>query len=160
MDVCHQANTICEKAIRTGVHPGYSTWFVKDTSTYLYNVQASVEFEMTSPDSSLALHMKIRDIREANKRAGNSADEMWIGAANGNIAVSLLGENRPAEALDILQTLIERDDLISQRDNYFLNNISLALRLLGRLDEAVNLSEQAQAAIQKLHGEASVPMAL
>ncbi|KAL9077566.1 MAG: hypothetical protein Q9157_003318 [Trypethelium eluteriae] len=160
LDCSQKALKICDKALRTGVHPGYSAWFVRDLLSYLYNVQASAEFEMGSPDSSLALHVKIRDIRKANKRLGNPDDETWIAAANGNIAVSLMAENRANEAFCILTDLLERDDLASNRDFYYLNNTSLCLRLLGRFDEALQFCERATAAARELHGDESIAMAL
>ncbi|KAI9691662.1 MAG: hypothetical protein M1822_007733 [Bathelium mastoideum] len=160
LHISQKAISICEKALQNGVHPGYSSWFVRDMSSYLYNVQASVELEMVSSDSSLALHIKIRDIREYNKRTGNAADEMWIGAANGNIAVSLMTENRATEALSILDDLLQRDDLASNRDYYYLNNASLCLRLLERLDEAHQCCEKALAAARNLQGEESLSTAL
>ncbi|KAI9659506.1 MAG: hypothetical protein M1821_001764 [Bathelium mastoideum] len=159
LDIALKGINICEKALQNGVHPGYSSWFVRDMSSYLYNVQASAELEMISSDSSLALHIKIRDIREDNKRMGNATDEMWIAAANGNIAVSLMTENRATEALSILDDLLRRDDLASNRDYYYLNNTSLCLRLLERLDEAHQCCDKALAAARNLQGEENLSTA-
>ena len=159
LDLSQKAMIICDQAIRTGDHPGYSTWFVRDMPTYLYNVQASAELEMASLHRALALHLKIRDIRKANKRPGNRDDEMWIGAADGNVAASFLVENRADEALPILQELLERDDLKANRDTYLMN-MSLCLRLLNRLGEALQFCKRAMDAVTELQGEQSLAMAL
>ncbi|KAI9712121.1 MAG: hypothetical protein M1820_001830 [Bogoriella megaspora] len=158
MSISKSALAICDKALECGVHPGYSSWFVRDMSSYLYNVQATVNYELRCPDNSLALHEKIQAIRETNKRPGNAEDEKWIAAARGNVAVSLLAEDRLAEALHILEEMIKREDLKGNLDHY-LNNMCLCLRLMHRFDEAMDYCRLATDAIEKLRGPQSVQMA-
>ena len=159
LELSQKAIAMCEKALQTGIYPGYSERLVREISSYLYNVIASVEFELSPPDSSLALYSKVRDIRESNKRPGNLEDEMWIAAANGNIAISLMAENRADDALIILRGLLARDDMKPNRDTY-LNNTSLCLTLLGRLDEALEVCERAIDLVQELRGAKSIQMAV
>ena len=105
------AIALCDESLTTSKHPGFSEWYVRDLTSYLYNVQASITLERVSPDSGLSLHLKIKAIREGNKRLGNSEDLKWLAAADGNIAVSLMAENRPEEAYPILLELLQRKDM-------------------------------------------------
>ncbi|KAJ4386491.1 hypothetical protein N0V93_009388 [Gnomoniopsis smithogilvyi] len=159
LDLVDKALLICQHAIETSDHPGYSPWFVQDMTSHLINVQATVAREKPTTDHGLCLSEKVLAIRQLNYRPGNEEDDFWIATARGNLAVSLMGVRRYNEALDILFDLINRPDMKPHADIY-LCNICLCLTQLDRLDEALTYNDKAIRAIEASKGKDSIPMAL
>lgn len=157
--MAEQSLDICDTALKSGIHPGYSTWFIKDMTSHLYNVKATVERERPGPDFGIALSKKVLDIRVKNKRDANPDDEAWIAAARGNLAVSLISLYHLKDALDILVGLRTRDDMRANEDVY-LRNTSICLRMLGRLDEALDVNSLALSTAREKRGEHSEQVAL
>lgn len=157
--MAENAIVLCGESLTTSKHPGFSEWYVRDLTSYLYNVQASIMLETVSPDSGLGLHLKIKAIREDNKRPGNPEDLKWLAAADGNIAVSLLAESRPEEAYPILLELLQRKDMETNRDIY-MSNICICLIQMQRFDEALVFCFESMATVQQLRGKHSAQMAI
>jgi hypothetical protein len=153
------AIVLCEESLTTSKHPGFSEWYVRDLTSYLYNVQASITLERVSPDSGLGLHLKVKAIWEYNKRLGNPEDLKWLAAADGNIAVSLMAESRPEEAYPILLELLQRKDMETNRDIY-MSNVCICLIQMQRLDEALVFCFESMVAVQQLRGKYSAQMAM
>ena len=153
------AIVLCEESLTASKHPGFSEWYVRDLTSYLYNVQASITLERVSPDSGLGLHLKIKEIREDNKRPGNPEDLKWLAAADGNIAVSLMAESRPEEAYPILLELLRRKDMETNRDIY-MSNICICLIQMQRLGEALEFCFESMVVVQQLRGKCSAQMAM
>jgi len=140
------------------VHPGYSTWFVRDMVSHHYNVLATIEREQPSHDFGMSLSEKVRDIRINNRRASVPDDDMWIAAAEGNLAVSLMACGRAEDARGILLRLLQRDDINANEDVY-LRNTCLCLIILEKLDEALAVNEKALLAARQRRGEFSEQVA-
>ena len=157
--MAEDALELCGESLTTSRHPGFSEWYVRDLTSHLYNVQASIMFETVSPDSGLGLHLKIKAIREDNKRPGNPEDLKWLAAADGNIAVSLMAESRPEEAYPILLELLQRKDMETNRDIY-MSNICICLIQMQRFDKALNFCFESMATVQQLRGKYSAQMAM
>lgn len=153
------AIALCDESLTTSKHPGFSEWYVRDLTSHLYNVQASIMFETVSPDSGLGLHLRIKAIREGNKRLGNSEDLKWLAAADGNIAVSLMAENRPEEAYPILLELLQRKDMETNKDIY-MSNICICLMQMRRFGEALAFCFESMVTVQQLRGKCSAQMAM
>ncbi|OTA58869.1 hypothetical protein K449DRAFT_436358 [Hypoxylon sp. EC38] len=156
--MAEQSIEICDAALRQNYHPGYSTWFVRDMISHQYNVLATIEREQPGNDFGLSLSEKVRDIRINNRRASNPEDDMWIAAAEGNLAVSLMSCGRTKEALEILLRLRQRDDMKPNEDIY-LRNTCLCLLMSGRLDEALELNSEALCVAGEKRGESSEQVA-
>lgn len=154
-----KALLICDKAISTSDHPGYSPWFVQDMTSHLINVQATIAREKPLADHGLRLSKAVCAIRETNQRHGNQEDSFWIAAARGNLCVSLMAVGRCQDALDILLDLISRPDMKPNEDIY-LCNICLCLAELGRLDEALIYNARAVHMIEVSKGNDTVQMAM
>ncbi|KAI1137572.1 hypothetical protein F5Y05DRAFT_74735 [Hypoxylon sp. FL0543] len=138
--MAEQSIEICDTAIRQGSHPGYSTW------------------EQPGSDFGVSLSEKVRDIRVNNRRHGNPEDDMWIAAAEGNLAVSLMSCGRAEEAYEILLRLRRRDDMKANEDVY-LRNTCLCLYMLGRLDEALEVNGEAVDIARLKRGDSSEQVA-
>lgn len=158
LQIVEKALLICNRAIKTSDHPGYSPWFVQDMTSHLINVQATIGREKPTADHGLWLSRQVCAIRELNQRPGNQEDAFWVATAQGNLAVSLMGIERYQDALDILLHLIIRPDMKPHEDIY-LCNICLCLTHLDRLDEATVYNEKATHLIQTTKGDETVQMA-
>ncbi|KAI0107927.1 hypothetical protein F4776DRAFT_644086 [Hypoxylon sp. NC0597] len=156
--MAEQSLEICNSALRQGYHPGYSTWFVKDMTSHLYNVLATIERERPGPDFGVLLSEKVLVIRTNNRRDSNPDDDMWIAAAEGNLAVSLMDCGRCIEAYEIILRLRQRDDMKANEDIY-LRNTCVCLLRLGRVDEALEVNDQAISAAREKRGEYSEQVA-
>lgn len=159
LQLIEKALLICHSALKTSDHPGYSPWFVKDMTSHLINVQATIDREKPAADYGLHLSEEVCAIRESNQRPGNQEDIFWIATARGNLAVSLMGIGQFQQALDILFDLISRSDMKPHEDIY-LCNICLGLTHVGRLDEALAYNGRAVRAIEAFKGHDTVQMAL
>lgn len=158
LQLVEKALLICNRAIKTSDHPGYSPWFVQDMTSHLINVQATIGREKPTADQGLCLSKQVCAIRELNQRPENQEDAFWVATAQGNLAVSLMGIGRYQEALDILSPLLSRPDMMPHEDIY-LCNICLCLTHLDRLDEATFYNEKATHVIQTTKGDETVQMA-
>ncbi|KAI0839447.1 hypothetical protein F5Y06DRAFT_303168 [Hypoxylon sp. FL0890] len=156
--MAEQSIEICDAALRQGCHPGYSPWFVQDMISHQYNVLATIEREQPSHDFGVSLSEKVREIRVNNRRSSNPEDDMWIAAAEGNLAVSLMSCGRAEEAYAILLRLRQRDDMKANEDVY-VRNTCLCLIVLGRLDEALAMNGEALSAARRKRGESSEQVA-
>ncbi|OTA96823.1 hypothetical protein M434DRAFT_27437 [Hypoxylon sp. CO27-5] len=156
--MAEQSLDLCDSALRQGYHPGYSTWFVKDMTSHLYNVLATIERERPDHDFGVSLSKKVLDIRINNRRDSNPEDDMWIAAAEGNLAVSLMDCGRSTEAYEIILRLRQRDDMKANEDIY-LRNTCVCLLKLGRLDEALEVNGEAINAAREKRGESSEQVA-
>ena len=154
-----QAESICFAALETNNHPGFTSCYVKEEITHLINVKATTALQKCEYGRGLALCQDIRRLREDYQRSGNAYDEKWLAFANGNIAVALMGVNEPAQALNILNELLSREDTATNRDIY-LNNKCICLILLERYDDALQICEKAIELINAKRGEASEGMAM
>ena len=159
MVMADQATSICQKALVKNAHPGFSEWVVRDIISHLGNVRASIFYETGETRQALELHLKIKADRETNRRFGNVEDEKWIAAARGNIAVSLMAEGKPDEALPVILDLVQRADMKPNEDTY-LNNMCICLYMLGRYDEALEYNRKAVEAVKTLRGKESAQMAV
>ncbi|KAK2593350.1 hypothetical protein QQS21_008960 [Conoideocrella luteorostrata] len=159
LDLSDDAILMCERALEQGQHNGYSKWFVKDMISHHINTKASVARELPSLDHGLLLSQQVCLIRRQNKRPDSKADEMWIAAADGNLAASLVLADRAEEALGMLLPLIEREDTTENEDIY-LSNICLCYLVLDRLNDAWEYSGQAAKSCRRRRGDNSVQMAL
>jgi len=159
MVMADQATSICQKALVKNAHPGFSEWVVRDIISHLDNVRASIFYETGETRQALELHLKIKADRETNRRFGNVEDEKWIAAARGNIAVSLMAEGKPDEALPVILDLVQRADMKPNEDTY-LNNMCICLYMLGRYDEALEYNLKAVEAVKTLRGKESAQMAV
>ncbi|KAI1407505.1 hypothetical protein F5Y13DRAFT_174564 [Hypoxylon sp. FL1857] len=153
-----QSIEICDEALKQGSHPGYSAWFIQDMTSHQYNVLATIEREQPGQDFGVSLSEKVRDIRINNRRASNPEDDMWIAAAEGNLAVSLIACGRADEAYGILLRVRQRDDMRANEDLY-LRNTCLCLLMLGKLDEALKVNDDAIKAARAKRGESSEQVA-
>ena len=147
--------SICYQALTCGHHPGYSRWFVKDMTSHLVNVQATVYREQPAADHGLDLAQKVLDMRcENQKSAGglSASEQYWISLAKGNLAVSLMGVDRDKEALDLLLELLGREDTKSNEDIY-LENAALCCSRLGGLEDASGYISRAFESVKALRGE-------
>lgn len=154
-----KSTSICNVALETGNHPGYSTWFVQDMLSHLINVEATIERDEPARDQGVGLSEKVLNIREKNQRRDNQDDSFWIAAARGNLAVSLMASGRFEEARGILLDLAYRPDMISNEDIY-LCNICLCLLYLDDLDEALYYNHKAILSIEVSKGKHSAQMSL
>ncbi|KAI1455468.1 hypothetical protein F4805DRAFT_435660 [Annulohypoxylon moriforme] len=157
--MAEQSISICDLALKNKTHPGYSTFYVQDMISHLYNVLATIERERPGPDFGLSLSEEVRDIRVRNKRPSKTEDDMWIAAAEGNLAVSLMASGRATEACEILLRLRQRDDMKANLDIY-LRNTCLCLLMLGRIDEATIVNTEALNAAKEKRGESSEQVAI
>lgn len=155
--------SICTRALARGNHPGYSAWFVKDMTSHLNNVKATVYREQPAVDHGLELAQLVLDIRRGNRNSdpGSSpaSEEYWISLAKGNLAVSLMGVDRNEEALDLLLGLVGREDAKPNQDIH-LENVALCLSRLGRLEEAIGYISRAMESVKVLGGEDTARMAV
>lgn len=158
LHLVEKALLICNRAIKTSDHPGYSPWFVQDMTSHLVNVQATIGREKPTADHGLCLSKQVCEIRDLNQRPDNDEDAFWVANAQGNLAVSLMGIERHQEALDILFHLVSRPDMKPHEDIY-LCNTCLCLTYLDRLDEAMDYNERATHVIQATKGDETVQMA-
>lgn len=159
LELVDKALLICNDAMETCDHPGYSPWFVQDMASHLINVQATVAREQPASDHGLSLSEQVCAIRESNRRPGNTDDLFWIAAARGNLAVSLMAVGRYQDALDVLLDLASRRNMLPNEDLY-LCNACLCLTHLGRLEEALGYNAKAMKSIEASRGNDSVQMAL
>lgn len=153
-----QSIEICDAALSQGSHPGYSGWFVRDMTSHLYNVLAKIEREQPAHGFGVTMLEKVLDIRLSNRRVSNLDDEMWVAAAEGNLAVLLMASGRVEEAFEILVRLRRRPDMEANGDLY-LRNTCLCLFMLGRLDEALSTGREALDSVRQKRGESSEQVA-
>ncbi len=153
-----QSIKICDAALQHASHPGYSRWLVRDTLSHQYNVLATIEREQPAHDFGIALSKRVRDIRIENCCPSGAGDDMWIAAAEANLALSLMAKGRAEEAYEILQRLGQRDDMKANED-ICMRNTCLCLFILGRLDEALAVNRNALNAASRKRGESSEQVA-
>lgn len=158
IEMAEDAISLCEHALERGNHPGYSEWFVRDMISHQVNTKTAVAKRIPTPDHGLSLAEEVLRIRESNRRELNQEDDMWIAAARGNLAVSLMAVGRDDEALRILLVLIDRPDMKSNKDVY-LSNLCLCLTHLGHWEEALDCGEKARNLISSQWGEDTAQMA-
>ncbi|KAH6626657.1 hypothetical protein B0J18DRAFT_455850 [Chaetomium sp. MPI-SDFR-AT-0129] len=151
--MAYQSIDICDAALSQGSRVGYSGWFVRDMTSHVYNVLATIEREQPAHGSGVAMSEKVPDIRLSNRRISNPDDEMWIAAAEGNLAVSLMASGR-VEEFEIFVRLKQRLDMKANEDVY-LRNTGLCLFLLGRFQEALPACREALNAARRKRGEFS-----
>ncbi|KAI9052701.1 hypothetical protein LZ554_002978 [Drepanopeziza brunnea f. sp. 'monogermtubi'] len=149
--MAQQASVICEHAIRSSKHPGFSTHYMLYLQTHLYNVLSGIQLQQLAPDCGLALFTKIRDIRANNQRSGDTDYAKWLNFAELNRALALIAQGRAEEALAIYQS---REDIETNRD-FNLANISIFLYLLKRYDEASTYARIAIDVTRDVRGENS-----
>lgn len=154
-----KALQICDKAIKTCDHPGYSPWFIQDMTSHLINVQATIAREKPAADHGLRLSQEVYTIRETNRRHDNQEDVFWKLAARGNLAVSLIAVEGCQEALDVLLDLVSKPEMKAHEDIY-LCNICLCLTQLDRLDEALAYNARAVSAIGTSKSNNNIQMAM
>lgn len=152
------AIALCERVGSNMDHAGYSAWYVRDMISHHFNTKGVIGAKIPLPDFGLSMYEKVLQIRTNNRREGNAEDEMWIGAAIGNSAISLMAIGRAEEALPKLYELTQREDMRPNKDVY-LSKFCLCLYLLGRHNEALVQSEIASACIRSHWGEDDVRMA-
>lgn len=153
-----QSISICESALETGNHPGFSAWYVKDMISHYVNLKASVDRETPSADHGLGLSESVLSIRRDNLRPDVPTDHTWVAAAEGNLAVSLMAVDRADEALSILQCLVEREDM-RPNEGIYLRNLYLCLAKLGRFEEALEVASSALSVLDRLGTDADLQMA-
>jgi tetratricopeptide (TPR) repeat protein len=127
-------------------------------ASHLYNVLATIEREQAAHGWGIPISEKVLTIRRNNRRMSNPDDEMWIAAAEGNLAVSLMASGRVGEALEILSRLRQRADMEANRDVY-LRNTCLCLLILGRNEEALSTCREAFDAARQKRGDSSEQVA-
>ncbi|KAI0886344.1 uncharacterized protein GGS22DRAFT_179230 [Annulohypoxylon maeteangense] len=157
--MAEQAISICNLALQEKSHLGYSVFFIQDMISHHFNVLATIERQRPGPDFGISLSEKVRDIRVRNRRPSNPQDDMWIAAAEGNLAVSLMASGRATEAYEILLRLRQRDDMKANLDAY-LRNSCLCLLILGRVDEAMAVNDEALDTATAKRGESSEQVAI
>lgn len=159
LELSDDAIHMCENALKRNQHAGYSKWFVKDMISHHVNTKATIDRELPSIDHGLRLSQQVCRIRRQNKRTGSQDDEMWIAAADGNLAVSLLATGKPEEALVVLLSLLEREDMRANEDIY-LSNTCLCYLILDRLDDAWEYGKRAAESIRLRRGDNNAQTAL
>ena len=113
MSMAGSASKICEEALESHNHVGFTNYFVKLTLSHLYNVQGTIELQTNAPRSGFELLSKTGDLRRAIQRPGNDTDEMWVSYAEQNLALSLMGNGKAEEALPVYLT---REHVEANRD--------------------------------------------
>ncbi|OAQ60260.1 tetratricopeptide repeat domain-containing protein [Pochonia chlamydosporia 170] len=159
LELSDDAIHMCENALKRNQHAGYSKWFVKDMISHHVNTKATIDRELPSIDHGLRLSQQVCRIRRQNKRTGSQDDEMWIAAADGNLAVSLIATGKPEEALVVLLSLLEREDMRANEDIY-LSNTCLCYLILDRLDDAWKYGKRAAESTRLRRGDNNAQTAL
>ncbi|KAI1845576.1 hypothetical protein JX266_008187 [Neoarthrinium moseri] len=149
---------LCESALKTSNHPGYSKWFVKEMICTHLNVKAAIAAEYGEEDHGLPLFQEIEKLRVLNMRPNSAEDETWYQAARANTAYALMGYNCAPEALAILQEILDRDDMQPNKDLYLVNT-SICLRLQGDLTNSLEQCQEAMTLAEERRGKDSSQMA-
>ena len=153
-----QALSMCEIALSDGDHAGFDDHYIKEEITHLYNIKAVIALQKCEYEYGLALCQKIRDLRQEYKRPNDEYDEKWLAFADGNIAVALMGNDEPNQALPLLNSLLNRQDTSANKDIY-MSNKCLCLFLLGHSNEAMETCLSAMEVIRVKRGPESAQMA-
>lgn len=157
LEMVGKGTSICDRALKTGFHPGYTHVFVQDMVSHLVNVQAAVAREKPDLVNVLSLAQKVCDIREENKISKPGLDpggDGWILMAKGNLAVSLMTLDRMQEALNTLLEilpLLETDDMKYTQDIH-LSNAALCLLRLGHLEKATDYINRTMKCVMQRDG--------
>ena len=154
----NQVIEFCEQLLATGNHAGYTRWYVTDMISHQFNTKGAIGMKIPETDHGLEMYQKALNIRVGNLREGNPEDQMWIGAAMGNLAISLMATGKAEQALPKLLELVQREDMKTNEDLY-LSNLCLCFHLLLRLEEALVTSEAAVECIKRRWGSNDVRIA-
>jgi len=153
-----QVIEFCEQLLATGNHAGYTRWYVIDMISHHFNTKGAIGMKIPEADHGLEMYQTSLNIRVGNLREGNQEDQMWIGAAMGNLAISLMATGEAEQALPKLLELVQREDMKTNEDLY-LSNLCLCFYLLFRLEEALVTSEAAVECIKRRWGSNDVRIA-
>lgn len=150
--IANQAIAICTAAVSQDGIDKTSQIKFNDVLAKLYDVLAAVENELQVYDRALELWTNVKSLREECLRMENAQDADWIAAADGNIAVALMGLGRTEEALALLRSLVGRKDVTTDKDVKF-GSLFLCLSVLGYDDQALGTSEVALNITRQERGE-------
>ncbi|GAW10764.1 hypothetical protein ANO14919_000990 [Xylariales sp. No.14919] len=150
---------ICEEAMSRGIETGYpNDWYIPRLVADLYSQKGVIAFAADHRGHGLEWHQKGREIRQQvldNFDDEGDPDAMQIRRYDNNIANSLLAENMPHEALDLLQrvyTESKNSGFSSSEPSLLPLNLSLCYQELGRFDEAAQMLDEAYAIIEPAFG--------
>ncbi|RWA04108.1 hypothetical protein EKO27_g10996, partial [Xylaria grammica] len=150
---------ICEEAMSRGIETGYpNDWYIPRLVADLYSQKGVIAFAADHRGHGLEWHQKGREIRQQvldNFDDEGDPDAMQIRRYDNNIANSLLAENMPHEALDLLQrvyTESKNSEFSSSEPSLLPLNLSLCYQELGRFDEAAQMLDEAYAIIEPAFG--------
>lgn len=153
-----QAIAFCEHILESRHHPGYTTWYVKDMISHQFNTKGAIGMKIPNVDHGLSMYEEALALRVRNRREGNEEDAMWIGAASGNLAVSLMAAGKAEAALPLLLELVQREDMKTNEDLYW-SNLCLCLSLLGCYEDSLLASKKAEECILRHWSQDDVRMA-
>lgn len=104
----------------------------------LYSIRGSAEYEKSVEFYGPARLEKTKALRQSVARLGNSYQQLWLLASDGNLSMALMATSRVAEELPWMERIITADRK-GYKHNVFLTNTCNFYQLLGRYDDVVNI---------------------
>ncbi|KAF4457670.1 tetratricopeptide repeat domain-containing protein [Fusarium austroafricanum] len=158
------AISICKEARKSQCVLGFTQdRYIPRLLADLYRVVGSLECESHAKGHGLAWAMKARSIRqELYLTTRLEKDRKVLQGDQNNVAVDIMADGRPQDALPLLQDVYAYDVAsggITTVNFYRTMNLSICYRLLGRLSEAMKYSSIAMKVIQDHIGDDGIPMA-